>query len=575
MSAVSPTNEGIISNADGRRGLDWMIPAIIAHSQHETLHWQHADFSVVVLEPAAWGGAQIAPLLCRRILEERSAAWRATNGSRHFFVIPHDLGVCTNSGYMHAWEMLSHHLIAHHVELSGHHWHYTNAAAPDLPCSVPTKDVSAPTVNRFIPPPPVERVPRASEKRVLLFYAGSGEFHANRHGEPSKRVGRYYLLSNASAWGSRSDAALSLHRVLSKTSFNEGMLHAQFCPIMGGYAPWTPRLVEAVLSLCVPVVFSSWVLPWSRVLAWEGCSIRVPSLTDIRFLPAILARYRYEDMRGCLEAVRSAMWFDLTPGRLAGDGALPFLLAEMHLAVRAAEAKPLANSMRQLFGLDNSQPFPRREQVAERVIYTNSSSGMRVSHCQLLIRGSTPEGVSSLNDSLGLQHVDGTICFKKHAIQRDSHHKNLLPWEILTDAQKLSSHCRLPHAGGESVHDGVYEVFSEDGICKSENRPWPTGSDGNSAWASPTQSIHLLANGILRSSTDPLWQRPLTADHLPQGAFSLVNASRLEEHRVAEVTVRQVTPRIVHWVHGYGYAESWNRSTTVSSRRRKPRGRRK
>ena len=74
---------------------------------------------------------------------------------------------------------------------------------------------------------------------------------------------------------------------VSATAYVAAMRSARFCPVCGGFAPWTPRISEIVRYECVPIVLTPhWRLPFDSTLDWSKFSGRfiVP-----KFDPAGLA----------------------------------------------------------------------------------------------------------------------------------------------------------------------------------------------------------------------------------------------------------------------------------------------
>ena len=134
-------------------------------------------------------------------------------------------------------------------------------------------------------------------------------------------------------WGNRSRNPDIRVSPLSEPAIYWSFLErAKFCPVMGGFAPWSPRLTEAVFAGCVPVVFSSMLPPFSRLLDWSLFSVRVPSLNGIGHLREILARQDHAKLSANLDAASHALWYDLEGEHAsAGSGMLPFLLVEMYL----------------------------------------------------------------------------------------------------------------------------------------------------------------------------------------------------------------------------------------------------
>ena len=334
---------------------DAYIFHMLAGSPFVVSDWQTADASVVVLLPRDFGGAGLAPERCRRKLARESDAWRATGGARHFFILTSDRGPCCNGGQLINTAFLQHHIAGHHGEMEGHHWRH--GITPDIACFHAHKDISIPTANTA---GPSSRPASSSKARDLLaFYAGSGLFKDSASGAflPGMREGRRRLHE---VWGNATlNPDIHIHRKISPAAYSNGIARAKFCPIMGGFAPWTPRLNEAVLAGCVPVIFSSLLPPFSRVLDWSKFSVRVPSLHDIPRMRVILERQNHAELASRLGAVGHALWYRLE-GSYQGDDMLPFLLLEMHLALRAAARRPLATVVPEILGPLPSTPRPTK-----------------------------------------------------------------------------------------------------------------------------------------------------------------------------------------------------------------------
>jgi len=82
-----------------KAGAQGFIPRMIALSPFVTSDWRTASASVVVLFARQYaGGPAIAQQQCLQRLRSRSAAWRATNGSRHFFILTDSRGPCAIDG---------------------------------------------------------------------------------------------------------------------------------------------------------------------------------------------------------------------------------------------------------------------------------------------------------------------------------------------------------------------------------------------------------------------------------------------------------------------------------------------
>ena len=347
------------------------IPNMLLDSPFVTRDWRRSNASIVILHPHRYGGPVLGPERCRRALERRSEAWRATSGRRHFFVLTGDFGPCDHSGHLISPMLLAHHIIATHGERDGHHWHWTEG--PDLPCFVSQKDISIPPANWEERPSSIAlaerggasetpRVQAAGSRDLLAFFAGAGEFRSG------KRQGRQLMLR---FWGKDADPSIKAVPRMKHEEMIAAMSRSKFCPIFGGNSPWSTRLVEAMATGCVPVFFSSWLPPFSRVLGWDRFSVHFPSLDLVPQLKELLEQQPYERLAAALPRALGAMWFR-THGGYQGDDLLPFLLVEMHLALQAAALKPLRVLAEEILGL------PLQLSHFEDDVLANRSSPLRM-----------------------------------------------------------------------------------------------------------------------------------------------------------------------------------------------------
>ena len=78
-------------------GAEIALPHMLIESSYATSDWRKANASVVVLFVSGpqGGGAIIAMQACHRALQQRSPAWRATNGRKHFLLRHRTLGRVT------------------------------------------------------------------------------------------------------------------------------------------------------------------------------------------------------------------------------------------------------------------------------------------------------------------------------------------------------------------------------------------------------------------------------------------------------------------------------------------------
>ena len=329
--------------SDFKYSADRQIPIMLDSSPFVTDDWRRADASVVVLFARRFGGPAVAAERCRRRLARHSEAWRATEGARHFFILTGDRGPCCNDGTALLPQFLRHHVVGHHGEQEGHHWRY-GVDMPDVGCFYGHKDISIPTPNQRQPPAELATTAGAP-RNLLLFFSGAGRFSIDRHIFRGVREGRRMLLAT---FYKRGESDILVVPSMPRDEYRAAVQRARFCPIMGGFAPWTPRLVELIFAGCVPVIFSSWLLPFSRVIDWSKCSVRVASLADVPRLRDILEAQDYTKLAAGVAAARHALWYHV--GQYTGDGALPFFLLEMKLALAEAERRPLASRVAELVG---------------------------------------------------------------------------------------------------------------------------------------------------------------------------------------------------------------------------------
>ena len=305
------------------------LPHMIANSPFVTADWRAADASVVVLFARHYAaGITIGQQQCLQRLRNRSAAFQATNGSRHFFIFTDSRGPCCLGGEYKDVDFLAHRIIGPHGErypntetasfisvwqardrMRGPNW------GPPLRCFDDRKDINIPTPNLhfprtpfaqpLLPPPPADAL-----RPTLLFYVGSG-----------------YPLRRALLDLYQNDTELLVRWRLPHDRYRAGLHRSRFCPICGGFSQWTPRLAEVLHAECVPIVLSEqWELPGANLLDWSKFSARLSP----RRLPELKAFARELDYPLLLAGVRqakAALEYHLE--RYSGADMLPLLIYEM------------------------------------------------------------------------------------------------------------------------------------------------------------------------------------------------------------------------------------------------------
>ena len=381
----------------GRSGIHWatkygaasFIPRMIEHSPFVTRNWREANASVVVLFARSFaGGPAIVQQQCLRRLAERSAAFRATAGRAHFFILTDDRGPCCLDGKYKDVEFMKHHIIGNHGErpqTSIRDFVFHRGWGPRLPCFDERKDIMIPTPNWHTPPTPyapVERsfsfraptsnqsalsgrsravfVDRAIERARALCASGdaSGATTTASHAATPPCLERPLLLFFAgdNTGGSRAqvaahfrgrpdslvietrDGARASRGRLHHDVYLRGMRSARFCAVCDGFAPWSPRLVEAAKLGCVPVIVSDRALPpFASVLDWSLFSVRVePSM--VPSLHSRLVQLDYAALQRGLTRARGALEYRLAP--YDGEGMLPLLALEMQRVLYHRQRQP-------------------------------------------------------------------------------------------------------------------------------------------------------------------------------------------------------------------------------------------
>ena len=132
-------------------GAAGFIPRMIEQSPFLTEDWRKANASIVVLFARSYaGGPAIVQQQCLQRLVSRSAAWQATGGARHFFILTDDRGPCCLDGKYKDVRFLQHHIIGNHGEQPHHStsdFIFRRGWGPQVPCFDERKDIMIPTPN--------------------------------------------------------------------------------------------------------------------------------------------------------------------------------------------------------------------------------------------------------------------------------------------------------------------------------------------------------------------------------------------------------------------------------------------
>ncbi|KAG5113187.1 hypothetical protein JHK82_036456 [Glycine max] len=158
----------------------------------------------------------------------------------------------------------------------------------------PKRDVSIPEVYLSVGklgPPNLGQHPM--NRTILAFFSGGA------HGDIRK-----LLLKH---WKDK-DNQVQVHEYLPKgQNYTELMGLSKFCLCPSGYEVASPRVVEAINAVCVPVIISeNYSLPFSDVLNWSQFSIQisVENIPDIKTILQNVTQKKYKKLYRNVRRVR-------------------------------------------------------------------------------------------------------------------------------------------------------------------------------------------------------------------------------------------------------------------------------
>ncbi|XP_066362703.1 probable glucuronosyltransferase Os01g0926700 [Miscanthus floridulus] len=209
-----------------------------------------------------------------RLIAERWPYWNRSEGADHFFVTPHDFGACFHFQEEKAMArgILPVLRRATLVQTFGQRNH------------VCLKDGSI-TIPPYAPPWKMEAqlLPPATPRSIFVYFRGLFYDAGN---DPE---GGYYARgARASVWENFKSNPLFDISTVHPTTYYQDMQRAVFCLCPLGWAPWSPRLVEAVVFGCIPVVIADdIVLPFADAIPWADIGVFIAE-DDVPRLDTIL-----------------------------------------------------------------------------------------------------------------------------------------------------------------------------------------------------------------------------------------------------------------------------------------------
>lgn len=208
--------------------------------------------------------------------------WNRTEGADHFFLTPHDFGACFHYQEERAMERGILPLLrrATLVQTFGQRNHVClqDGSITIPPYANPHK-MQAHLINPGTP------------RSIFVYFRGLFYDMGN---DPE---GGYYARgARASVWENFKDNPLFDISTEHPSTYYEDMQRAIFCLCPLGWAPWSPRLVEAVVFGCIPVIIADdIVLPFADAIPWEEISVFVAE-RDVPRLDNILTSIPLEDI---------------------------------------------------------------------------------------------------------------------------------------------------------------------------------------------------------------------------------------------------------------------------------------
>lgn len=200
--------------------------------------------------------------------------WNRTEGADHFFVVPHDFGACFHYQEEKAIERGILPLLqrATLVQTFGQRNHVClNEGSITIPPYAPPQKMQA------------HQIPSDTPRSIFVYFRG---LFYDVNNDPE---GGYYARgARAAVWENFKNNPLFDISTDHPTTYYEDMQRAIFCLCPLGWAPWSPRLVEAVVFGCIPVIIADdIVLPFADAIPWEEIGMFVAE-EDVPKLDTIL-----------------------------------------------------------------------------------------------------------------------------------------------------------------------------------------------------------------------------------------------------------------------------------------------
>ena len=329
---------------DSKWGLESSLPLMVASSPWFARPGERANASLVVFRPRAHARSDLSR--CRAAVDPRN------DRTDLWFVAMTDRGRCCDGGQLRDPGLLRHHFLVVAGERATGEWLFREHSERHAWRAPPTRD-TAPRVRCFdnamdvaLPPPAFLR--RRGDEQAAAAATARARNASRRwlamHAEGGVSPPEYDLrraLSTLYApdwWENKGKVPpfgdeLYVRKKMARPEHAEALFASKFCLVVEGFAPWTPRLAEAIAAGCVPAFLSpAYRPPFADVLDWPAFSATLRR-DDVGTLRDALAKLDHAALHANLLKVRDLFAFHVDAG--GAGGALPLAVFEMWRRARA------------------------------------------------------------------------------------------------------------------------------------------------------------------------------------------------------------------------------------------------
>ncbi|XP_008809907.2 probable glucuronosyltransferase Os03g0107900 [Phoenix dactylifera] len=232
------------------------------------------------------------PLLASAVelISSQLPFWNRSRGRDHLFVASHDYGACFHAMEDRAIRNGIPEFLKESVILQAFGMRTTHVC----------QEVEHVQIPPYVPPD-IERWPASEtvKRDIWVFFRGKMEVH------PKNISGRFYgRRVRTEIWHRYGNNPRFYLRRKRFAGYQSEIARSVFCLCPLGWAPWSPRLVEAVALGCVPVIIADGIrLPFPEAVRWQEISLTVAE-RDVGNLEPILDHVAATN----LSAIQRNLW---------------------------------------------------------------------------------------------------------------------------------------------------------------------------------------------------------------------------------------------------------------------------